>query len=398
VTRSRRLAVHQRSVFRPREPAFWVFVAFIVYGVARIWSALAELPSVSRSAWALSWLLLALYAAPLCLLIYYLDLYEHEPVSVAVAAFRWGAFAATALSLDAGGWNVVLAQLTDPTFAARWGPALTAPFVEELLKGAGVVLLYLIVRDEVDDAMDGFVYGALCGLGFAVVEDVVYFMAAFGGTPSGVLEGFYVRVLSSGLYGHVLYTGLVGMAIGVVVSERDPSPLRERLPFAAGLVALAVAGHVLWNAPLPVLAPRPPIEGAEWALVPLVLAIKGLPLLLVVVLALRLARARERRWLDTALSREVGHDGITADELEILRAPARRRAAIRAMRRRAGKPAADLLARLQREQIDLAMIATRLGADDPLLFEQRDYCRSLRDALATMPGAAAAGQSAPVGS
>jgi len=33
-----------------------------------------------------------------------------------------------------------------------------------------------------------------------------------------------------------------------------------------------------------------------------------------------------------------------------------------------------------------------------LLLEQRDYCRSLRDALATMPGAAAAGQSAPVGS
>ena len=37
-------------------------------------------------------------------------------------------------------------------------------------------------------------------------------MAAFGGTPAGVLQGFYVRVLSSGLYGHVLYTGLVGMA------------------------------------------------------------------------------------------------------------------------------------------------------------------------------------------
>src|SRR4029079_10387541 len=150
-----------------------------------------------------------------------------------------------------------------PGFAVRWGPALTAPIVEEFLKGAGLVLLYLIVRDEVDDAMDGFVYGALCGLGFAVVEDVVYFMAGFGGTPSGVLEGFYVRVLSSGLYGHVLYTGLVGMAIGVVVSQRDPSPVRERWPSAAGWVALAVAGHVLWNAPLPVLAPRPPIGGAE---------------------------------------------------------------------------------------------------------------------------------------
>ncbi len=394
MTRSRRLAVHQRSVFQPREPAFWVFAVFLVYGVVRILGALADLSSVSSSAWALSWLLLALYAAPLCLLIYSLDLYEHEPVSVALAAFLWGAFAATALSLDAGGWDVVLAHLFDPAFATRWGPALTAPLVEELMKAAGVVLLYLIVRDEVDDAMDGFVYGSLCGLGFAVVEDVVYFMAAFGGTTTGVLEGFYVRVLSSGLYGHVLYTGLIGMAIGFVVSQRDTSPIRERLPVAAGLVALAVAGHVLWNAPLIAIAPTPPIHGAEWALVPLALAVKGLPLLLLVAVALRLARARERRWLDAALSHEVGREGISPHELEVLRVPAARRAAIRSMRRRAGRPAARLLARLQREQIDLAMVVTHVGPDDPLLAEQRDYCRSLRDALVAMPGAAAAEQTA----
>jgi RsiW-degrading membrane proteinase PrsW (M82 family) len=392
--RSRRLAVHQRSIFQPREPAFWVFAAFLVYGTVEMVGALTRLSAVSRSGWALSWLLIALYAAPLFLLIYYLDLYEREPLSVVFASFLWGALAATALALEAGGWDEILARLTDPGFAARWGPALTAPIVEEFLKGAGLVLLYLIVRDEMDDVMDGFVYGALCGLGFAVVEDVVYFMAAFGGTPGGVLEGFYVRVLSSGLYGHVLYTGLVGMAIGYVVSRRDATPMRERLPLAAGLVALAVIGHVLWNAPLPAIAPTPPIEGTEWLLVPLVLAIKGLPLLLLVVIALRLARARERRWLDGALAGEIGLEGVSAGEFEDLRVPAERRAAVRAMRRRAGASAARLLARLQREQIDLAMIATRRPADDPLLLEQREYCRSLRDALAAMPGATVAEEAA----
>jgi hypothetical protein len=252
------------------------------------------------------------------------------------------------------------------------------------------VLLYLIVRDEVDDAMDGFVYGALCGLGFAVVEDVVYFMAAFGGTTGGVLEGFYVRVLSSGLYGHVLYSGLVGMAIGSVVSARDAAPIRERLPAAFGLVALAIAGHALWNAPVPALTPTPPIEGARWLLLPVVFAVKGLPLLFVVIVAVRLARARERRWLDAALANEVGRDGLTLQEFAVLRDPAGRRAATRSMRRRAGRDAAALLSRLQREQIDLAMIATRLDPGDPLLAEQREYCRSLRDALAAMPGAVAA--------
>jgi hypothetical protein len=61
------------------------------------------------------------------------------------------------------------------------------------------------------------------------------------------------------------------------------------------------------------------------------------------------------------------------------------------MRARAGAPAADLLARLQREQIDLAMLASRVAtSDDPALLAQRTYCRSLRDALGAIPGAAGA--------
>jgi hypothetical protein len=209
-----------------------------------------------------------------------------------------------------------------------------------------------------------------------------------------VLEGFYIRVLSSGLYGHVLYTGLVGMAVGLIVSARDPRPTRERMPAAAGLVALAIVAHALWNAPLPALTAMPSTAGAGWLLLPVVFALKGLPLLLLVVVALRLARARERRWLDAALSKEVGVEGITPAEFSALREPAARRAAISSMRQRAGRPAAALLARLQREQIDLAMIASRVDPEDVLLAEQRDYCRSLRDALAAMPGAAGAAGSA----
>jgi RsiW-degrading membrane proteinase PrsW (M82 family) len=390
------VSLHHRSVFQPRQPAFWIFCAFLLYGTVRMLTTLGDLSSISRSGWALAWVLLALYAAPLFVLIYYLDLYEREPWSVAIAAFVWGAFAATPRAVDAGGWNEAIARELGPDAAQRWLPALGAPLIEEFLKGAGIVLLYLIVRDEVDDAMDGFVYGALCGLGFAVVEDVVYFMAAFGGTPRGVLQGFYVRVLSSGLYGHVLYTGLVGMAIGIVVSRRGPAPLRARLTTAAWIIALALLGHSLWNSPLLNVAPAPPIQGAGWLLVTLELAVKGLPLLLFVVLALRLARRREERWLRAALAAEIGGEGLTTAEYEALRSPRRRRAAVIATRRRAGAPAATLLARLQHEQVDLAMLASRVATpDDPALVQQRDYCRSLRDALAAIPGALPAADLAP---
>ncbi len=385
---TRHVHLHHRSLFQPGEPAFWIYVGFVGFGVVTIAQVLTQLSEVSRSGWALSWLLLTIYALPVFVLIYRLDLYEREPLSLALGAFAWGAFAATALSLRAAGWDRVVADAFGAGFAARWGPALTASLVEETLKGVGVVLIYLIARDEVDDVMDGFVYGALCGLGFAVVEDVLYFMAAFGGSPSGVLEGFYVRVISSGLYGHVLYTGLVGMGVGYVVTRRAEVSLARRLWVAAGLSALAVGAHALWNSPVLDLMPVAPVAGAEWLMVPVAFAAKGLPLLLLVVVAVRLAHRRERRWLDGALTGELLFEGISSDELAALRDPARRRAEARAMHARAGRRAADLLRRLQREQIHLAMLATRAATrHDPALLAQRDHCRSLRDALAAIPGA-----------
>ncbi|MGE5227808.1 MAG: hypothetical protein ACM3OO_13115, partial [Planctomycetaceae bacterium] len=124
---------------------------------------------------------------------------------------------------------------------------------------------------------------------------------------------------------------------------------------------------------------------------PFAVAVKVLPLVLLVLLTVSLAHRRERRWLDAAVSTEVGGEALSAEELATLRDPRRRRQAVGDMRARAGRKAADLLARLQREQVNLAMLASRVRPGDPSLAAQRDYCRSLRDALSAMPGAAPAG-------
>lgn len=388
----RRPHLHHTRFFQPRQPAFWLYVVLVALtGIVAV-AEQSLYRNISPAGWALSWFLLLLYGAPVFLVVYLLDLYEREPIPLLVASFLWGAVAATALSaIGNAGWGLTVARLGGPEFASRWTAALTAPFVEETLKGCGVVLIYQIARDEVDDVMDGFVYGAICGLGFAIVEDVFYFMAVFGGRPAGVVQGFLLRVVASGLYGHVLYTGLVGMAIGVVVSRRAAEPLRHRLWVAAGLCALAVLGHLLWNSPLLDLFPAEPWTGMDFAFVVFATAVKGLPLLAFVTIAVTLARRRERRWLNTALAGEVGLAGISADELRLLESPSRRRAARREMRRRAGPGASAVLHRLQREQVNLAMVASRVGRDDdPALTRQRAYCRSLRDALQAIPGAAPA--------
>ena len=394
-------SLHHARFLQPRLPAFWLYV--VVVGLTGV-VAVGEqnlFRELSPGGWALSWGLVLLYAAPVAILVYLLDLYEREPIPLLVAAFVWGAVAATTLSaIGNAGWGVVVARVGGPEFASRWTAALTAPFVEEILKGIGVVLIVLIARDEVDDVMDGFVYGALCGLGFAVVEDVFYFIAVFGGDVGGVFQGFFVRVIASGLYSHVLYTGLVGMAVGILISQRDGRPRRDRMLPAVLLAGAAVLGHFLWNSPILEFFPAHPWEGVEWMLIPLATAVKGLPLLLFVVVAVRLAHARERRWLQSALTREFEDEAVTQEELAILERPRRRLRARRELRRRAGERAARLLKRLQREQVNLAMVRSRVVSDDdPALIGQRALCRSLRDALEAIPGASrAAGGDRQLGS
>ena len=46
----------------------------------------------------------------------------------------------------------------------------------------GVILLVAIARPELDDVLDGFVWGAMVGIGFLLVEDVLYFVRAFAET------------------------------------------------------------------------------------------------------------------------------------------------------------------------------------------------------------------------
>jgi RsiW-degrading membrane proteinase PrsW (M82 family) len=379
----------QTSLFQPREPAFWIYAVIVAVTAVYAWREQRIFSELSTSGWLLSWLLLLVYALPVFLAIYLLDLYEREPLSLVLGALVWGAVAATVMSALANqGWALVVSRLGGPEFASRWTAALTAPFVEETIKAAGVVLIYLIARDEMDDVMDGFVYGAMVGLGFAVVEDVFYFVAIFGGSPAGVLAGFYVRIVSSGLYGHVLYTGLSGMGVAYFTSRAGEEPFRKRLLVALGLFAAGIAGHFLWDSPFLNFFPGSVRGPADWLRIPVAAAIKGLPLLVFVIVLVTLAHRRERGWLESALRSEADTPALSRTELGILLDAGARRRSRRDLRARAGPGAARLLKRLQREQVNLAMVRTRVAADDdPALVAQRQLCKSLREALLAMPGA-----------
>ncbi|HEX7490816.1 MAG TPA: PrsW family intramembrane metalloprotease, partial [Candidatus Limnocylindrales bacterium] len=245
----------QTSVFQPSQPAFWLFALLLALGslffcVEQIF--MAELPE----AWLLSWALVLVYAIPVALLIYRLDLFEREPKTMLAGALLWGGIVAAGLAVFANeAWLSVIGKVASPEFAAQWGPAIVGPGVEETLKLLGVVVLFLIASSEFDGVMDGFVYGAMIGLGFTVVEDVSYFIVAAAAVPgtadqSGpVISTFLLRVGAGGLYGHVLFTGLTGMGFAYLATQQA-SGLGRRLGSATLLVAAGVGAHAVWNSPV----------------------------------------------------------------------------------------------------------------------------------------------------
>src|SRR6476646_7736841 len=114
------------------------------------------------------------------LFIWWLDRYEKEPLPLLLVAFLWGAVPAVIIAIVL---EVVIGFPVDQLISSDTGRELTsasviAPVVEELVKALILVVLFLAFRREFDNVLDGIVYGAMVGLGFAMVENVLYLTSA----------------------------------------------------------------------------------------------------------------------------------------------------------------------------------------------------------------------------
>ena len=388
----------QTGLLQPRQAAFWLFVALLtVTGLMVLTEQLTYL-TVLPAGWIFSIILLVLYSVPVVLAIYALDLFEREPPSLLLGAFLWGGVVSIGLAGPMNGQVAqIVAKVFGPQIAITWGDAIVAPPVEETVKLLGVVVIYLIARSEIDDLFDGFVYGAIVGLGFAAVEHVQYFIGAIvdrGGADQfgPVLMSVTARALLSGLYMHVLWTGLTGLGFAYYVTQRD-QPRQRRLMYFIGLFALAVVAHFIWNSPL-----FGELLTGIGGIVMFGL-IKGLPFLIFLGLLIVLAQRREHRWFGALTERDTGTDVLTQTELAELGGLRSRWRARRQMAARKGPQAGKLAAQLQREQINLAMIRSRAGSDDdPSVVAQRERIRAIRaqlEAIADLPQPIAPAYGAP---
>lgn len=173
--------------------------------------------------------------------VWMIDRWEPEPKVMVFFAVAWGAVAAVGLSLLFDLGLTLLVGVRDDAA----GAVVQAPIVEELFKGIGVYLIFLIARRSFDGPVDGLVYGALIGAGFAFTENIQYFAISLieqGGV--GLTQTFVVRAILSP-FAHAMFTSLTGLAIGL--AARRQASAGAALGFGALGWIGAVFLHALWN-------------------------------------------------------------------------------------------------------------------------------------------------------
>lgn len=195
----------------------------------------------------------ALLPAPLYLFLWlWLDRYEPEPAWALTAAFLWGAGFATLTSYIG---NSTFSMLMGATFgqqATALTGVISAPLIEEGTKGLGLVILLLALRRHFDGVVDGIVYAGVIALGFAIVEDSIYYGRSLGGNQGSatvLLMTFVTRgVLTP--FAHSIFTAMTGIGCGIA-RESHNRTVQIAAPIAG--FAGAVFLHALFNGVLAIL-------------------------------------------------------------------------------------------------------------------------------------------------
>jgi protease PrsW len=194
---------------------------------------------------------LALLPVPLLILVVlWVDQLEPEPRQNLAFAFAWGAGIAALSALIIN--TADLEYVTMPALGASSGQYVAAtfgaPVVEETIKGLVLFGLLWWRRSELDGPTDGVIYAAMVGLGFAMVENVGYYISAIDTPERGgmALLGytFVLRGVLSPLL-HPIFTSMTGLGVAYAAS-RPRGSRRARWAVFLGWLA-AVVLHSTWN-------------------------------------------------------------------------------------------------------------------------------------------------------
>ena len=307
-----------------------------------------------------------------------MDRNHKEPWRLVLVAAAWGAIVATSLVVwGETVWEQSAQHALVPGPGLDTSLAFMAGILEELSKGIAVLLLFLVMRNEFDDVVDGIVYGAAVGLGFNYLESISYMTNIYsifapegaGGVAAGVQ--WYGRQVLGLFFGHATYTAFIGAGVGI--ARQLPSMRKKVIAIAAGFI-VAIAGHFAWDA----WAALFPVDTTIFVIVEIhlrTLILEG-PFTAALIALLIFGIRYEGQNLREQLHKEAatGLGAILPEEVPILTSPWQRlKQRLHALNRQ-GVRAYFKVSRLQTAQLDLAMERwhrERKELDTPLEAEQR---------------------------
>lgn len=197
----------------------------------------------------------ALYIVPLM----GLDRYDPEPFWLLAFAFAWGAIVSVLVSLIG---NTIFGTVAIGVAAAATGipqigeiltAVISAPLFEESSKGIGLLILLIFFRRYFDDILDGIVYGGVIALGFATVENVLYYGGGLNrayseyGISSEAFMSFLLLFTLRGIlspFAHVTFTAMTGIGCGIS-RESHNGFVKFIMPVLGYIIAVIL--HGVWN-------------------------------------------------------------------------------------------------------------------------------------------------------
>jgi len=320
-----------------------ILLAILTFATVQLLGIFISFKSDAALVFLLALLVSALLSTVPVAILWFLDRRERESPWAIAVALLWGGIIATGLSApinsqiiaQIAGWvseNPAVQQTLGPQAALLIGAPIAGPLVEETIKGIGILALLIFLSAEFDNMRDGFIYGALVGVGFNWLESALYvaqLYAEYGFAPWGLQMGG--RFALFGLSGHTLYSGILGIFLGLMLQTT-----RNWLGWLAVFLGwvLAVLAHALNNSlglffaiassaagqPVPTESGPPPNPAfmEVWFQKSILDLILYMPFIVLLLVMLWRSGVWERRVIREELLDEVGRT-VTPQEYEAIR-------------------------------------------------------------------------------